>query len=92
MKTVRITEFYSNPKSYLQQVADDQDILKISMLKKNEGFVIMTRNEYESLKETAYLLSTLANTRRLMESIAQHKASEATPKKLVTKKILKKVK
>lgn len=36
----------------------------------------MSLNEYESLEETAYLLRSSANARRLMESIAESRRIE----------------
>ena len=42
-----------------------------------------TKNTAKSIDETNYLLSNPANAAHLMESIAQLKAGEAKPRKLI---------
>ena len=37
----------------------------------HDSIVVLPLSEYESLRETMYLLSSLANARRLMDSIAR---------------------
>lgn len=71
MKIATVTEFRTRAKEYLQQVEDDRDILFISRPKNKEGFVVLTLSDYESMVETAYLLSTQENTTRLIESVEQ---------------------
>lgn len=90
MKTSTVTEFRSKMKERLQEIEDDQDILILSG-PKNRDFVVLTLERYNAMEETNHLLSTAANTARLMESIAQDKAGnyvtftpklkEARPKK-----------
>lgn len=74
MKTATVTEFRTRAKELLKEVEDDQDILILSRPKSKDGFVVLTMKHYESLEETAHLLSTAANASRLMEGIAQDKA------------------
>lgn len=81
MKTATVTEFRSNMKERLQEIEDDQDILILSGPKKRD-FVVLTLETFNAMEETAHLLSTSANTQRLMESIAQDKAQGAKMKKL----------
>jgi antitoxin YefM len=76
MKTATITDFRTNMKERLQEIEDNQDILILSGPKKKD-FVVLTLEQYNSMEETSHLLSTQANTQRLLESIAQDKASEA---------------
>lgn len=71
MKTATVTEFRSRAKEYLQEIEDDRDILIISRPKRKAGFVVLTMAEYESLKETAYLLSTPANALRLIKGMKE---------------------
>ena len=75
MKTVTFTDFKENLKKHLQEIEDDQDILILSGPKKRD-FVVMSLDQYNAMEETAHLLSTQANTQRLLESIAQDKAGE----------------
>lgn len=76
MKTSTITDFRTNIKERLQEIEEAQDIMILSGPKKRD-FVVMSLEQYNSMEETAHLLSTQANSQRLLESIAQDKASEA---------------
>ena len=77
MKTATITDFRSKMKERLQEIEDDQDILILSGSKRRD-FVILTLDQFNSMEETAHLLSTPNNTARLMESIAQDRAGNVT--------------
>jgi antitoxin YefM len=50
--------------------------------KNNENVILISADEYNSLTETNYLLSTEANAAHLKKSIAQHKAGRIKPRKL----------
>jgi antitoxin YefM len=80
MKTATITDFRSRMKEHLQEIEDDQDILILSGPKKRD-FVILTLEQFNSMEETAHLLSTSTNAGRLMESIAQDKAGNVKVQK-----------
>ncbi len=82
MKTATVTDFRKRMKEHLQDIEDDQDILILSRPKQNASFVVLTMSEYESLKETAHLLSTPANTMRLMKGMKEAKDGKAVVKKL----------
>jgi antitoxin YefM len=45
-------------------------------------FVVLTLEAFNAMEETAHLLSTPANTERLMESIAQDRAGNVVVKQL----------
>lgn len=81
MKTATVTEFRSRMKECLKEIEDDQDILILSGSKKRD-FVVLTLDAFNAMEETAHLLSTTANTRRLMESMAEDKANAATIREL----------
>jgi len=68
-------------KERLKEIEDDQDILILSGSKKRD-FVVLTLEAFNAMQETAHLLSTSANTQRLMESIAQDRAHGARIRKL----------
>jgi antitoxin YefM len=48
----------------------------------SESVVIMSLEDYEALEETAYLLRSPKNTRRLIESIAQLENGKGNEKDL----------
>jgi len=51
--------------------------------KSSESVVIMSLEEYEALEETAYLMRSPKNTRRLIESIAQLENGKGNEKELL---------
>lgn len=68
-------------KERLREIEDDQDILILSGPKKKD-FVVLTLEQYNAMEETAHLLSTQANAKRLLESIAQDQTNGATLREL----------
>lgn len=81
MKTATLTDFRSNMKERLQEIEDDQDILILSGPKKRD-FVVLTLEQFNSMEETTHLMSTKANTERLLESIAQDRSGSVTVREL----------
>jgi antitoxin YefM len=81
MKTATITDFRQKMKEHLDEIQEDQDILVLTGPKKKD-FVILTLETFNAMEETAHLLSTSANTKRLMESIAQDKTGKAKVREL----------
>jgi len=54
----------------MDQVCDDHDPVIITR-NREQAVVMLSLADYESLQETAYLLKSPANARRLLESIEQ---------------------
>jgi len=81
MKTATITDFRQKMKEHLNEIQEAQDILVLTGPKKKD-FVVLTLATFNAMEETAHLLSTSANTKRLMESIAQDNAKNTTIRKL----------
>ena len=79
--TTTITEFRKGIKSYVDDVIDEHDTIIIP--RKNDGIVVMSLDEYNSIRETAYLLSSNKNAKRLRESLEQANNGEATKKDLI---------
>lgn len=81
MKTATVTGFRQKMKEHLAEIQNDQDILILTG-PNNAGYVVLSLDAYNAMAETAYLLSTPTNTKRLFESIAQDKAGNAVVRQL----------
>lgn len=68
MKTMTYTQTRENLARTLDAVTDDREEVVITRAG-HEPVVIVSLADYESLKETAYLLQNPANARRLLTSI-----------------------
>ena len=68
MKTMTYTESRQRYAEVLSAVVDDHEEIVITRAGK-EPVVIVSLADYESLRETAYLLRSPANARRLLDSI-----------------------
>ncbi|SDZ25232.1 antitoxin YefM [Rhodonellum ikkaensis] len=79
MKSVTITNLRKDMKEYFDYVSKSLDVIIVPRNKDNDAVVIMSIQEYNSLKETEYLLSTKANTDRLQASINQISENKTVP-------------
>jgi antitoxin YefM len=65
----------------IAKVNDDHSHVEITS--KHGNAVLMSLDEYEALQETAYLLRSPANARRLLQSLAEAREGRTTPHDLV---------
>ena len=82
MKTMSYTESRARYAEVLDQVEDHREEVIITRAG-HEPAVILSLSEYESLQETAYLMRSPANARRLMESISRLEAGLGSEHQLV---------
>ncbi|MGX1804880.1 type II toxin-antitoxin system Phd/YefM family antitoxin [Nocardia sp. NPDC055321] len=82
MRPMSASEFRTNLASALDMVTDDLEEVVITRAGREPAVVISLR-EYESLKETAYLLGTEANARHLRESLAHWRRGEVEEHDLI---------
>lgn len=75
MKAINYTEFRQNLKSNLDSVYNDHEALIVTR-KRNENMVVISQEDYNSLTETVYLLSSPANASRLIKSREQVKKGQ----------------
>lgn len=68
MKAISYSESRAHYAATLDAVLDDREEVVITRAGR-EPVVMVALEDYESLKETAYLLRSPANARRLIESI-----------------------
>jgi antitoxin YefM len=82
MRTINFSDARRQIKEVLDRVVDDGDITIITR-RDADDVVLRSLSEYNSWKETEYLLSSPANARRLRESIAQLDAGRKVYRDLI---------
>ena len=81
MKAITYTDARANLARTIDTVCDDHEPVIIT--KKNErAVVMMSLDDYEALQETAYLLRSPTNARRVMEAIDELEAGGGTERPL----------
>lgn len=83
MKTMTYSESRARYAEVLNSVTDDREEVVITRAG-HEPVVIVSLEDYESLKETAYLLRSPANARRLLASIDELESGGGTVRELTT--------
>lgn len=68
MKAITYTAARENLASTMNEVCLDRNPVIITR-NRNQSVVMLSLDDYEALEETAYLLRSPANAKRLMESI-----------------------
>ena len=82
MESISYTSARSNLAKTMEQVCDDHALIAIT--RKGEGAVVMmSMDDYQALEETAYLLRSPKNTRRLIESISELEGGQGIEKELI---------
>ena len=81
MNAITYTSVRENLAKTIEKVVSDRDPVIIT--KKNDMSVVMiSLDDYESLQETAYLLRSPKNARRLLESIAELEEGKGTEREI----------
>jgi len=82
MEAITYTAARQNLAKTMEKVCRDRSPVVVTR-KASNSVVIMSLEDYEALEETAYLLRSPKNTRRLIESIAQLEKGEGVERELV---------
>ena len=82
MEAMTYTAARQNLAKTIEKVCKDHAPMIVTR-KSSESVVIMSLEDFESLEETAYLLRSPQNTRRLIESVAQLENGNGIEKELV---------
>lgn len=81
MDSISYTAARSNLAKTMEQVCDDH--APIAITRKGQGAVVMiSMDDYQALEETAYLLRSPKNTRRLLEAVAELELGEGKEREL----------
>ncbi|MDZ7697464.1 MAG: type II toxin-antitoxin system prevent-host-death family antitoxin [Deltaproteobacteria bacterium] len=81
MEAITYTAARQNLAKTMERVCRDRAPMIITR-KSSNSVVMMSLEDFEALEETAYLLRSPKNTRRLIESIAQLENGDGTEKEL----------
>jgi antitoxin YefM len=84
MKVINYTEFRKNLTKNLDTVNNDRDIVVISR-SKGKNIVVMSLDEYNSIQETLFLMSSNQNRKRLEEAILEMEKGKYLKKQLIEK-------
>jgi antitoxin YefM len=82
MDAITYTEARENLAQTIQRVCRDHDPVIITR-KREDSVVMMSLADYESLTETAYLLRSPKNARRLLAAISELEKGKGQPRTLV---------
>lgn len=81
MEAISYTNARSNLAKTMKKVCEDHDPVIITRRNEN-AVVMMSLEDFQALEETAYLLRSPKNARRLLESIAQLESGDGTEREL----------
>lgn len=82
MKTLSYTESRARYAEVLDSVVDDREEVVITRAG-HEPVVIVSLEDYEALKETAYLMRSPANARRLLDAMERLEAGRGEQHSLI---------
>jgi antitoxin YefM len=82
MKTKTYTEAREHLSEIIEKVCEDHDPYIITK-RRDKAVVVISLEDYESLSETAYLLRSPRNARRLLESIKELEEGKGKAKGLL---------
>jgi antitoxin YefM len=80
--SITASEARKNLFPLIEQVNDDRTPVEITS--RRGDAVLMSRADYEALEETAHLLRSPANARRLLESLQQANSGDRQERALLT--------
>jgi antitoxin YefM len=81
MKSKTYTEARERLSDIIEKVCEDHDPIIITK-RRDKAVVMMSLEDYESLKETSYLLRSPRNARRLLESIKELEEGKGVQKEI----------
>lgn len=81
MKAISYTNARSNLAKTMEKVCEDHDPVIITRRNEN-SVVMMSLEDFQALEETAYLLRSPKNARRLLESIAELESNGGSEREL----------
>jgi len=71
MEAITASNFRSSLASFLDKVTNDHEPVMVTRGDKQKAAVVLSKEDYESLQETLYLLSSRVNADRLFSAFAR---------------------
>ena len=81
MDAMTYSTLRANLASTMDRVCDDHEVLIITR-NGDQAVVMLSLEDYKTLEETAYLLRTLTNAKRLLSAATQLNADQGTEREL----------
>lgn len=78
MRAMTYSEARERLKGLMDQVCQDREPVTVTR-RRGENVVVISQDNYESLLETEYLLSSRANADHLLEALGQSARGERVP-------------
>ena len=82
MRAITYTSARKNLASTMKKVCDDHDPIIVTR-KNNEAVILMSLEDYEALTETAYLMQSPKNAKRLINSIEELNAGKGQEREML---------
>lgn len=82
MNAINYSDLRKNLKSTMDKIISDHEPLIITR-RNRENVVMVSYEDYVSIEETAYLLKSPKNAKRLRESIKSYEEGKGKEKKLI---------
>ncbi|MGE5342567.1 MAG: type II toxin-antitoxin system Phd/YefM family antitoxin [Candidatus Omnitrophota bacterium] len=82
METISYSMVRENLAKTMEKVCEDHDPVVI-VRRKAEPVVLLSLDDYQSLEETAYLLRSPKNAKRLIEAVEEIEAGSAPERQLM---------
>ena len=82
MRAITYTTARNNLANTMKQVCEDHNPIIVTR-KNNEAVILMSLEDFESLTETAYLMQSPKNAKRLINSIEELKIGKGEERELI---------
>jgi len=82
MRAITYTNARNNLAATMKKVCDDHAPIIVTR-KNNEAVILMSLEDYEALTETAYLMQSPKNAKRLIESIEELNTGKGQEREII---------
>jgi len=82
MRAITYTSARNNLAGTMKKVCDDHTPIIVTR-KNNEAVILMSLEDYEALTETAYLMQSPKNAKRLIESIEEFNTGNGKEREII---------